>query len=76
MKKILWKTKDDEIVSCEEKVKVLNENYDEIIDLMSFDKKNHLDKLKFVLLKDLGIVEIDVEVSENLIKESFDFYLS
>ena len=30
MKKILWKTKDDEIVSCEEKVKVLNENYDEI----------------------------------------------
>ena len=43
---------------------------------MSFDKKNHLDKLKFVLLKDLGIVEIDVEVSENLIKESFDFYLS
>ena len=30
MKKIIWKTRDDEIVSCEEKVKVLNENYDEI----------------------------------------------
>ena len=43
---------------------------------MSFDKKNHLNKLKFVLLKDLGIVKNDVEVSENLIKESFDFYLS
>ena len=43
---------------------------------MSFDKKNHLDKLKFVLLKDLGLVKIDTEVSENLIKESFDFYLS
>ena len=58
------------------KVNLKHENYDEIINLMSFDKKNHLDKLKFVLLKDLGIVEIDVEVSENLIKESFDFYLS
>ena len=58
------------------KVYLQHENYDEIINLMSFDKKNHLDKLKFVLLKDLGIVEIDVEVSENLIKESFDFYLS
>ena len=40
------------------------------------DAKNHLNKLKFVLLKDLGIVKNDVEVSENLIKESFDFYLS
>ena len=58
------------------KVNLQNENYEEIINLMSFDKKNHLDKLKFVLLKDLGVVEIDVEVSENLIKESFDFYLS
>ena len=58
------------------KVNLQHENYDEIINLMSFDKKNHLDKLKFVLLKDLGIVEIDIEVSENLIKESFDFYLS
>ena len=39
MKKILWKTKDDEIVSCEEKVKVLNENYDEIKTIIqnSFD---------------------------------------
>ena len=58
------------------KVNLQHENYEEIIKLMSFDKKNHLDKLKFVLLKDLGIVKIDVEVSENLIKESFDFYLS
>ena len=58
------------------KVNLHDENYEEIIKLMSFDKKNHLDKLKFVLLKDLGIVKIDVEVSENLIKRSFDFYLS
>ena len=58
------------------KVNLKHKNYEEIIKLMSFDKKNHLDKLKFVLLKDLGIVKIDVEVSENLIKESFDFYLS
>ena len=58
------------------KVNLQHENYDEIINLMSFDKKNHLDKLKFVLLKDLGLVKIDTEVSENLIKESFDFYLS
>ena len=39
MKTILWKSKDDEIVSCEEKVKVLNENYDEIKNIIqnSFD---------------------------------------
>ena len=39
MKSILWKSKDDEIVSCEEKVKVLNENYDEIKTIIqnSFD---------------------------------------
>ncbi len=58
------------------KVNLHHENYEDIINLMSFDKKNHLNKLKFVLLKDLGIVKIDVEVSENLIKESFDFYSS
>jgi len=39
MKKNVWKTKDDEVVSCEEKVKVLNENYEEIKNVIqnSFD---------------------------------------
>ena len=58
------------------KVNLRQEKYEEIIKLMNFDKKNHSGKLKFVLLKELGIVKNDVEVSENLIKESFNFYLS
>lgn len=39
MKRIFWKTKDDEIISCEEKIKVLNENHEEIKILLqnSFD---------------------------------------
>ncbi len=43
--------------------------------LIKYDKKNHLNIPKFVLLKDLGLVDINVDIHENLILESFDYYL-
>ena len=41
---------------------------------MKYDKKNYLNNIRFSLLKDVGKVEIDVEIDENLILDSFDFY--
>ena len=46
----------------------------EIINLIKFDKKNHLNTPKFVLIEDLGKVKTDVDVDENLIFESFKYY--
>ena len=47
----------------------------EVCKLIKYDKKNHLNIPKFVLLKDLGSVEINVDVNESLIFDSFDYYL-
>ena len=41
---------------------------------MKYDKKNYLKNIRFSLLKEVGKVEIDVEIDENLILDSFDFY--
>ena len=46
----------------------------EINNLIKFDKKNHLNTPKFVLIEDLGKVKTDVDVDENLIFESFKYY--
>ena len=46
----------------------------EILSLMKYDKKNYLKNIRFSLLKEVGKVEIDVEIDENLILDSFDFY--
>ena len=46
----------------------------EILSLMKYDKKNYLNNIRFSLLKEVGKVEIDVEIDENLILDSFDFY--
>ena len=46
----------------------------EINNLIKFDKKNHLNIPKFVLIEDLGKVKTDVDVDENLIFESFKYY--
>ena len=45
-----------------------------ILSLMKYDKKNYLNNIRFSLLKEVGKVEIDIEVDENLILDSFDFY--
>jgi len=48
----------------------------EIIRIMSFDKKNQDNTPKFVLMKEIGTIEIDKKVCEKDIKKAFEFYSS
>lgn len=50
------------------------EAVEEIIKLLSFDKKNRGGKVLFVLLEDLGQFQWNLEVSNNLIEAAFKFY--
>ena len=56
------------------KVSFSKNDIDEICNLIKYDKKNHTNIPKFVLLKDLGLVETDINVDVNLIADSFDYY--
>ena len=56
------------------KVSFSKNDIDEICNLIKYDKKNHLNIPKFVLLKNLGLVETDINVDVNLIADSFDYY--
>jgi 3-dehydroquinate synthetase len=47
-------------------------NNDHIIELMKTDKKNKKGELKFVLIKDIGEILIDVKVRKNDIKYALD----
>ena len=53
---------------------ISKKDIEEICNLIKYDKKNHLNIPKFVLLKNLGVVETDVNVDVNLIADSFDYY--
>lgn len=56
------------------KVRIEKEDYQSIIDLLIFDKKNEAGKVLFVLLKKIGDAEFNCEVPANLLGESLDFY--
>jgi len=47
---------------------------EEILKIMSYDKKNYDNKVKYVLLKSIGSPIIDQDVEEKLFFEAFDFY--
>ena len=47
---------------------------EKIINLLRYDKKNKSDEPMFVLLNDLGNVEINQSVSVVDIKKAFNFY--
>ncbi|PHS64153.1 MAG: 3-dehydroquinate synthase [Flavobacterium sp.] len=46
----------------------------EIISLLKYDKKNDKGKVLFVLLKDIGLPEINCEVPNKLIIKAFEYY--
>lgn len=48
--------------------------YEELIALMQNDKKNEAKKLGFALLSEIGKCNYNIFVTEELIKESLDFY--
>ena len=51
-----------------------HQDIETIIKLMRFDKKNENGKIKFVLLKNIGQADYNLEVPEKYIEEAFDFY--
>ncbi len=51
-------------------------DYEPIIDLLKYDKKNEHGNINFVLLRDIGSYEIDCQVDNNLILEAFNYYNS
>jgi 3-dehydroquinate synthase len=52
-----------------------NENdYQNIINLLKFDKKNSHGNINFVLLNDIASCKIDCKVDNTFILEAFDFY--
>ena len=57
-------------------VKLTQEDYDPIIDLMKYDKKNVGNTVNFVLLNNLADFNIDCQVSNDLLFEGLDFYIS
>ena len=49
-------------------------DYQPIIDLLKYDKKNTHGHINFVLLRSIGSCELDCKVCDELILEAFDFY--
>lgn len=45
-----------------------------ILELLRHDKKNKAGRVNFVLLKSIGVPEIDVEVPQELFSQAFEFY--
>ncbi len=57
------------------KIDLLEEDYEEILDLLKFDKKNSHGNINFVLLKDIGKAELDVIVPKDQLKQAINYYL-
>lgn len=58
-----------------DKVEFSQNEIDEIIELLRFDKKNSHGQVKFVLLESIAKPKIDCVVSEKLINAAFQYYL-
>ena len=58
------------------KIDLKSKDYQEIINLLKFDKKNSHGNINFVLLHDIGDTKINCHVDEFLILEAFKYYLS
>ncbi len=58
------------------KVDIPKEDYQPIIDLLIFDKKNVGGKVLFVLLNEIGDAKFNCEVPQDLLVASLDFYNS
>lgn len=56
------------------KVLFTEKDIQSIIDLLKHDKKNYGDQVNFVLLKDIGKVVLDCQVTEAQIRKAFESY--
>jgi len=56
------------------KIDLKKEDFQEIIDLMIYDKKNVNGRVLFVLLNKIGKADYNHEVPESIILEAFEYY--
>ncbi|RKS53231.1 3-dehydroquinate synthase [Gillisia mitskevichiae] len=57
------------------KINLLKEDYEIVLDLLKFDKKNSHGNINFVLLKDIGQAKLDVIVPNTKLIEAMNYYL-
>ena len=62
------------LVQLYKKIEFQSDDYETIINLMKFDKKNSHGNINFVLLNDIATPKIDCIVDNELILEAFDYY--
>ncbi|TLP79656.1 3-dehydroquinate synthase [Maribacter sp. ACAM166] len=55
-------------------IEFLDDDIENILKLMKYDKKNSHGKVNFVLLKSIGTPEVDIEIPLKLFKEAFAYY--
>ena len=56
------------------KISIESSDYDAIIDLLKYDKKNEHGNINFVLLEDIGKPKVDCLVSNELLIKAFEYY--
>lgn len=64
----------DTILQIFDHHKILEEDFNPIIELLKFDKKNEHGNINFVLLKKIGETKINCQVENNLIIKAFHYY--
>lgn len=57
-----------------EHAEIKTSEYEAIIELLKYDKKNSYGNINFVLLNSIGSPKLDCKVENNLIEEAFRFY--
>lgn len=57
------------------KINLVQDDYEKVLSLLKFDKKNSHGNIFFVLLKDIGVPECDVIVPNIKLIEAMDYYL-
>lgn len=62
------------ILTWFKKEMIFDSDFQSIIELMRFDKKNSHGKIKYVLLENIGKAKIDMEADINIVKEGLKFY--
>lgn len=64
------------ILNLYDKVSFEPQDYNAIIELLKFDKKNSHGNINFVLLEDISVPKLDCTVDNSLILEAFSYYNS
>jgi len=64
------------MIDLYDKVEIHQNDYQHIIELLKFDKKNSHGNINFVLLNDIASTKIDCIVDNKLILEAFQYYNS